>query len=154
MAKEDLSKRKTWQDYSGSNAKDAESNFFNVFNEKFKETDFRVIPKPKELKSIYVDFKLSDEILEQIYTPKDPITTHGISPDYCIRNLKTRKTIYVEVKRQDGWVEGKERSAGRGNAHERSCKFFTPGLQKVLYKYSGISPPALPFWVVFIGDIP
>ena len=49
-----------------------------------------------------------------------------------LNNIKTKKTIYVEVKRQDGWVEGKERKAGRGNAHERSNKFFTPGLQRLL----------------------
>jgi len=40
---------------------------------------------------------------------------HGIVPDYAIDNIKTKKTLYIEVKRQDGWVEGKSRSAGRGN---------------------------------------
>jgi len=61
--------------------------------------------------------------------------------------------MYVEVKRQDGWVEGKEASAGRGNAHERSCKFFTPGLRKVLQNKGQLGDDVLPFWVVFLGDI-
>ena len=38
----------------------------------------------------------------------------------------------IESKRQDGWVEGGARKDGRGNAHERSCKFFTPGLLKIM----------------------
>jgi type II restriction enzyme MunI len=69
--------------------------------------------------------------LAAIYTPPaGRYGRHGIIPDFAIDNLKTKKPLYVEVKRQDGWVEGKEKSAGRGNAHERSCKFFTPGLLK------------------------
>ena len=59
----------------------------------------------------------------------------------------------MEVKRQDGWVEGKSRSAGRGNAHERSCKFFAPGLLKILRQHGSIGKDVLPFWVVFQGDI-
>ena len=76
-----------------------------------------------------------------------------MSPDYAIDNLDTKKTIYIEIKRQDGWVEGKPRSAGRGNAHERSCKFFTPGLKKALRKQGNLEKDILPFWVVFEGDI-
>ena len=59
------------------------------------------------------------------------IKKHGISPDLSIKNTEKNKTIFIEVKRQDGWVEGGKRSDGRGNAHERSNKFFTPGLLKV-----------------------
>lgn len=59
----------------------------------------------------------------------------------------------MEVKRQDGWVEGKKRSAGRGNAHERSCKFFTPGLLRILRERGGLGENVLPFWTVFQGDI-
>lgn len=55
--------------------------------------------------------------------------------------------------RQDGWVEGKERKAGRGNAHERSCKYFTPGLIEELKKKGKLGEKHLPFWVVFQGDI-
>lgn len=83
----------------------------------------------------------------------ETILKHGIKPDCLIRNKKTKKEIYVEIKRQDGWVEGKSRKDGRGNAHERLCKYFTPGLLKLLRRKSGIAAPELPFWIVFQGDI-
>lgn len=91
--------------------------------------------------------------MSEIYTPGIEIKKHGISPDYVIVNNKTKKRLYVEVKRQDGWVEGKKRSAGRGNAHERSCKYFTPGLLKILREKGKIGDDVLPFWIVFQGDI-
>ena len=57
------------------------------------------------------------------------------------------------IKKQNGWVEGGTRSDGRGNVHERAMKYFAPGLLKILRKESKISKPALPFWIVFRGDI-
>ena len=155
MGKEDLRKRKIWQDYSGANATEAEHSFFNAFNDYFKKNKphLKIEPKPKEFKSIYIDYPLTNKVIDEIYTPDTPINNHGIQPDYVIRNIQTKKSLYVEVKRQDGWVEGKPRSAGRGNAHERSCKYFTPGLLKILRKYGNISDSKLPFWTVFQGDI-
>ena len=44
-------------------------------------------------------------------------------------------------------------AAGRGNAHERSCMYFTPGLLKVIRDASGISDKILPFWIILVGDI-
>ena len=96
---------------------------------------------------------LSEEEMSQIYVPDRIISKHGIKPDCLIRNTETGKTIYVEIKRQDGWVEGKTRYDGRGNAHERLCKYFTPGLLKLLRTNGGIESPNLPFWIVFQGDI-
>ncbi len=142
-----------WQTYGGQKATTAEHNFYDVFTELFKDTDYEIISQPKEFNKLYVNFPLSTEELEQIYVPKDAIKKHGIKPDCLIRNKNTGKTIYVEIKRQDGWVEGKKRSAGRGNAHERLCKYFTPGLLKVLRDKGGIMEPNLPFWIVFQGDI-
>lgn len=153
MGTDALRGRATWQDYSGNNAAKAEHSFFDTMNEHFAGTSISVDGKPTEFKKIYVDQPLSDEVLEEIYTPDQAIKYHGITPDYAIRNSALGKTLYVEVKRQDGWVEGKPRSAGRGNAHERSCKYFTPGLLNVLRKKAKIDPPNLPFWTVFIGDI-
>lgn len=145
--------RGKWQDYGGSNAASAENFFFESFKQVFQGTDFQIRAKPKEFANIYVSVPLASEELQKIYAPAIPVTRHGVSPDYAIDNKKTGKTIYVEVKRQDGWVEGGKRSDGRGNAHERSCKFFTPGLLKILRSKSNIAPPALPFWTVFQGDI-
>ncbi len=154
MGTNELRKRGIWQDLSGKKAGVAEKSFYEVFKEYFKGTKFRIRRNPKEFSNIYLGVKLSKKVLAEIYNvPIEKIKRHGIVPDYAIDNLETKKTLYVEVKRQDGWVEGKPRSAGRGNAHERSCKFFTPGLLKLLRKHGKISDKALPFWVVFVGDI-
>ncbi|APL95485.1 MunI family type II restriction endonuclease [Sphingobium indicum] len=153
MGTEALRGRAVWQDYSGANAGFAEQSFFAVFTEAFRGTELSIRAKPQEFKHIYVDVPLADDVIAEIYNPECGITKHGITPDYAIDNKGAGKTLYVEVKRQDGWVEGKPRSAGRGNAHERSNKFFTPGLLKTLRKRGNLGPDALPFWTVFQGDI-
>lgn len=153
MGRIGLQSRAIWQDYSGENAGVAERQFFDVFAEHFVNTDFRIRSKPQEFKDIYVSVQLDENVLQEIYTPAGQITKHGITPDYAIDNLKSKKTLYIEVKRQDGWVEDKPRSAGRGNAHERSNKFFTPGLMKILRAKGGLGNHVLPFWTVFQGDI-
>jgi len=152
MGTKELRKRKIWQDISGGKAEKAERNFFEVFSKLFEKTEFKIRKRPKEFNNIYNDVKLSKETLMQIYDP-DETWMHGVFPDFAIDNTKTKKTIYVEVKRQDGWVEGKPRKAGRGNAHERSNKFFTPGLQKLLREKGNLGKGVIPIWVVFIGDI-
>ncbi len=153
MGKNKLSERDAWQGVGGTKATDAEHSFYSAFQKLFDGTSYTVTPRPKELRQIYVDVFLSDDTLSEIYIPDEPIKKHGITPDYKITNIKTGKILYVEVKRQDGWVEGKPRSAGRGNAHERCCKYFTPGLLKILRRKSGIKEPDLPFWTVFQGNI-
>lgn len=152
MGTKELRKRKNWQKRSGKKAGKAEKTFYEVFSQEFKNSDFRIRKKPKEFKDIYSKIKLSKKVLADIYNPNET-WIHGILPDYAIDNIKTKKTLYVEVKRQDGWVEGKPRKAGRGNAHERSCKFFTPGLLEILRKHGKLGNRVLPFWVVFQGDV-
>lgn len=145
--------RRKWQDYGGFNASAAEASFFESFDKVFFGTDYSIRSKPKEFQNIYVNIKIKPEDLAAIYNPTKAVTRHGVFPDYAIDNRITGKTIYIEVKRQDGWMEGGKRSDGRGNAHERSCKFFTPGLLKILRDKSKITEPALPFWTVFQGAI-
>lgn len=145
--------RRKWQDYGGHNAANAEHTFYDVFKTLFEGTEYELETQPTCFNKIYVDVALSEEEEQAIYHPDEPITKHGIQPDCLIRNTRTNKTIYVELKRQDGWVEGKPRSAGRGNAHERLCKYFTPGLMKLFRREGHIEEPALPFWIVFQGDI-
>lgn len=152
MGTKELRKRDIWQDTSGGKAGVAEKNFYEILSKEFEGTDFRVRAKPREFKDIYSKIKLSKETLDAIYNP-DETWVHGVIPDFAIDNVKTKKTLYVEVKRQDGWVEGKPRKAGRGNAHERSNKFFTPGLLKILRERGNLGENILPFWVVFQGDI-
>ena len=145
--------RRKWQDYGGSKATVAEHSFIEVFTKLFKDTEYEVVSQPTDFKDLYVDVNLTKEEMAAIYTPPEPIKKHGIQPDGAIRNIRTGKTIYVELKRQDGWAEGKPRSAGRGNAHERLCKYFTPGLLQKLRSTGHIAQPNLPFWIVFQGDI-
>jgi len=153
MGKEELSGREIWQDVSGEKAGIAEWSFYQVFLQHFEGSDFRIRSRPREFSNIYFGITLAREVLAQIYTPDVTEWRHGVIPDYAIDNTRTEKTLYVEVKSQDGWVEGKSRSAGRGNAHERSCKFFTPGLLKILREHGRLGDDVLPFWVVFQGDI-
>jgi len=148
--------RKKWQDYSAKNATIAELSIYDTFKIFFNEIDktgFEIREKPGEFSKIYVDIKLSNKDIKEIYKPKELIQKHGVFPDFAIDNKETGKTIYLEVKRQDGWVENKKRSDGRGNAHERLCKYFTPGLLQILRKQSKIEEPNLPFWIIFQGDI-
>jgi Type II restriction enzyme MunI len=145
--------RKKWQDYSGKNAGIAEKSFLKTFEILFADTEFKIISQPKDFNKIYVSIELTKQELSEIYTPDKPIKNHGVFPDYAITNTETDKTIYIEVKRQDGWVEGGKRTDGRGNAHERSCKFFSPGLQKILREKGNLGDNVLPFWTVFQGDI-
>ncbi|MBC6415542.1 MAG: MunI family type II restriction endonuclease [Bdellovibrionales bacterium] len=141
MGKKALKSRFNWQRSSSKKAKRSEDVFFKVFDEYFKGKKFSIKSKPKELSKIYVNVKISKNLSKNIYKA---ITTHGISPDYSIVNNKTKKILYIELK-TDG-VEGKKRSAG--NAHERFCKYFTPGLLEILKKKSRIKK-SLPFWIVF-----
>jgi len=152
MGKLELGKRKIWQDVSGGKAGAAEKNFYSVMSKEFENSDYRVRPKPREFRNVYSKVVLHETVLANIYNP-DETWVHGVVPDYAIDNVRTKKTLYVEVKRQDGWVEGKPRKAGRGNAHERSCKFFTPGLLRMLRGLGNLGDDVLPFWVVLQGDI-
>jgi hypothetical protein len=152
MGTKALRERKNWQKAGGGKAEVAEKTFFSIMQQEFENTDFRIRARPKEFKDIYSNIELSPAVLAEIYNP-DETWKHGVIPDYAIDNVRSKKTLYVEVKRQDGWVEGKPRNAGRGNAHERLCKFFTPGLQKILKSHGKLGQDVLPFWVVFQGDI-
>ncbi|HYX72398.1 MAG TPA: MunI family type II restriction endonuclease [Nitrososphaera sp.] len=152
MGTKELRQRVIWQDASGEKAGAAEKKFYEIFTREFAGTEYQIRSKPREFKDIYSKIALSEETLALIYNP-DETWVHGVIPDYAIDNTGTNKTLYVEVKRQDGWVEGKERKAGRGNAHERSNKFFTPGLLKLLREKGGLGDDVIPFWVVFQGDI-
>lgn len=156
MGKNELSKRLNWECLSGEKANTAEQNLYKVFEAAFEGTKYVLHRKPKHLKNLYASVMLSEGVISEIYNP-DIIfekTQWGVSPDFAIENIETKKILFGEIKRQDGWVEGKNPSAGRGNAHERLCKLFTPGLLRAYRAIGKIdSQEILPFWVVFEGDI-
>lgn len=156
MGKRALSGRGNWQEQGGANAAKAEKNLYAAFYEHFDGTEYILHEKPKHLKNLYARVKLPDDVIEQIFNPNIDLdnTSWGVSPDFAIENTRTHKILFGEIKRQDGWVEGKDPSAGRGNAHERLCKLFTPGLMAAYRQIGHItSRKILPFWVVFKGDI-
>lgn len=156
MGKRALSGRDNWQEQGGAKASEAEKNLYVAFYEHFRGTEYVLHEKPKHLKNLYARVNLPDEVVSQIFNPAIDLdrTQWGVSPDFAIENTRTHKILFGEIKRQDGWVEGKDPSAGRGNAHERLCKLFTPGLMSAYRKIGRItSPEILPFWVVFEGDI-
>lgn len=162
MAREELQGRDNWQTESGPGGKagKAEQNLYSVFREAFRGTEYTISDHPTDLKHLYENVELSPETLSQIYNPDAETMRHaqnrgwGVSPNFSITNKRTGKILFGEIKRQDGWVEGKDPSAGRGNAHERMCKLFTPGLLKAYREIGGITDPdILPFWVVLEGDI-
>lgn len=160
MAKKELKQRENWQTESGELATTAEKNLYEVFEDAFKGTIYEIHKHPKELKHLYESVSLSENTLSQIYCPDKTTMDNakkrgwGVSPDFSIKNTKSGKILFGEIKRQDGWVEGKKPNDGRGNAHERMCKLFTPGLIKSYREIGGISnEDILPFWVVLEGDI-
>lgn len=156
MGKKELSNRLNWEKLAGVKAAGAEQNLYEAFDAAFEGTRYKLHRQPRHLKNLYASVELSPEVLSAIYNPDIDLnnTKWGVSPDFAIENTETKKILFGEIKRQDGWVEGKDPSAGRGNAHERSCKLFTPGLLKAYREIGGIKDESiLPFWVVFEGDI-
>ena len=62
--------RKKWQDYSGKNATIAELSIYDTFRIFFDGTEFEIREKPDEFSKIYVDIKLSNKEIKEIYKPK------------------------------------------------------------------------------------
>ena len=155
MGKKELKNRDNWQTSTLTKALNLEQVFYSAFGDEFKKPankNFRIRSRPREFKNVYKDVVLSKKTEKQIYRPEINYT-HGISIDFAIDNIQTQKTLYIEIKRQEGWVENLPASAGRGNAHERLCKFFTPGLLDILRQRGQIHHEHLPFWIVFGGNI-
>lgn len=162
MAREALRGRDNWQTTSGPSglAGTAEKDLITALRKNLDSAIYEVNDHPTDLKHLYEHVELSAQTLSEIFNPDESAMRNaqsrgwGVSPDFSIRNKISGKILFGEIKRQDGWVEGKDPSAGRGNAHERMCKLFTPGLMKKYRELSGITDPSiLPFWVVLEGDI-
>lgn len=164
MATQELRKRANWQTISGAKALRTEELFRLSLQSALDEVypnKFIVDRHPKEFGNIYSTYPLSQEVREKIYDVDvsekkangKPKYEWGISMDFAIRNKDNGKILFGEIKRQDGWVETTNMAAGRGNAHERSCKYFTPGLMKIIRETGGLSDEILPFWLVIVGDI-
>lgn len=164
MATQELRKRANWQTISGAKALSVEEIFqvsLQSALDAVHPNQFKVDRHPKEFGNIYSTYPLPENVLSKIYNIDvsekkangKPKYSWGISMDFAIRNKNNGKILFGEIKRQDGWVESTNMQAGRGNAHERSCKYFTPGLLRIIRQTGGLSDEILPFWLVVVGDI-
>lgn len=162
MATNELRKRANWQTISGAKALRTEDIFHNALQSALDAVfpgKFIVDKHPKDFNDIYSTYDLPQKDLDEIYNVDmhnidgSPKYKWGITMDFAIRNKSNGKVLFGEIKRQDGWIETTEPAAGRGNAHERSAKYFTPGLMRIIREKSNISDEILPFWLVVVGDI-
>lgn len=122
--RKEISGRDNWQGTSLARGMGAEYVFKTFFEGKFRRTSFEIIHHPMNFKKLYAE-------------------DHGIQPDFLFRNKKNGKQFFVEIKRQH---------AGRGNAHERACRYFTPGLIQALKTECNINE-ITPIWLVFCNGI-
>lgn len=127
--REFLSLRENWQSEAGARGHAAEGNFNRIMAEIFQADGFE-------------HYNLHAK-------PSIPGPTYGINkrlrikPDAAIENTETGRTVFVEVKRQ----------RARGNAHERACKFFAPGLITAGRQHGNIRKNHLPFFWVFTNGL-
>ena len=129
MAREHLERRGNWQAASSERGRKAEDVFQDCMENSLRGTDLVITKNPMDLKGIYGK------------TANDK--SHGIKPEFCIRNPNTERRIYVEVKRQ--------RAAG--NAHERACKYAMPGILSSAREIANQPDGVIPFWWVFTNGI-
>ena len=130
MAREHLENRDNWQSDSSIRASEAEAHFDAIMTNYLRDTVYEHEFHPKDLEGIYGSLPGSRR-------------SYGIRPEYVIRNTQTGRAVYVEVKRQ--------RAAG--NAHERACKYFAPGIIASARRIANQPEGVLPFWWVFTNGI-
>lgn len=112
MGRKELAKRTNWQKYAVS-AGSGREDIVHVILKQYlmKNHDYLVIPKPRVLSHIYGQW--------------------GIIPELGLEYLPTKRTAFIEDKRQ----------GDNGNAHERLCKYFAPGIQKRCASIAGFYFP-------------
>jgi hypothetical protein len=68
VGKKALSQRTKWQDTSGLKA---EKDFFHVFGEFFRNSEFVIQAKPKDFRDVYSSIQLPPGIQSRIYNPDE-----------------------------------------------------------------------------------
>lgn len=129
MAREHLELRDNWQREGNFRGNEAERAFQSAIVSHLGQ-NFRTNFKPQDLKGIYG-------------TNDETGRPQGVIPDYLIRNVETGRAVFVEIKRQ--------RAAG--NAHERACKYFSPGILMSARQIANQPDDTIPFWWVFTNGI-
>lgn len=124
-----LSLRENWQADAGRRGRDSEVNFGNVITEICAADGFQHYkphPNPNQLSKLY-----------------GPQKQWGVKPDFAVENTNTGRIVFVEVKRQHA----------EGNAHERACKFFAPGLVAAAREIGNIRLEHYPYFWVFTNGM-
>lgn len=130
MGREHLEGRDNWQRDSAIRGSEAERAFDAIMQNYVIGTDYEYEYKPNDLRGIY-------GLQPGAQRP------HGILPEAVIRSRTTGRAVYIEVKRQ--------RAAG--NAHERACKYFAPGIIASARAIAKQSEGTIPFWWIFTNGI-
>ena len=130
MGRKALSARDDWQPEASVAGLTAEKAFDIAIQKRIRMSTYLAgESKPKDLTGIY--------------GRRSSGRPHGIKPDYVIRNLASGRALYVEIKRQKA----------EGNAHERACKYWSPGLLASLRTECRQPSDVIPFWWVFTDGI-
>ena len=130
MAREHLEARASWQGMSVARGHGAEDVFHALMRMHLQDDSLETEKKPRDLKGVYGKRHRTNQ-------------PHGIVPEYVIRNGQSGKAIYVEIKRQ----------RPQGNAHERACKFFAPGIVQSVREIANQPSDVFPFWMIFTNGI-
>ncbi|MBC6441978.1 MAG: MunI family type II restriction endonuclease [Rhodobacteraceae bacterium] len=151
MACEHLEQRGEWQGEANVRGQSVEDMFNGIMEKYLKQSGFKLVPKPEDLKSVYgVRTMLisnrargKPEDLKSVYGVRTTGRAHGIEPDFMIRNPSNGRTVFIEIKRQKD----------EGNAHERACKYMMPGIVKAMQEVGNQPSNILPMWWIFTNGI-
>ncbi len=117
-----LSERAVWQDRAANAGSRLEKVVHQVFAEYLGlDPEIRIQEKPRDFAKVYQG-------------------KWGAIPDLSIRNEASGKSIWIEIKQQNA----------AGNAHERACKYLSPGLLQLA---EGLGNVSRPFFFIFAGGM-
>lgn len=129
IPREFLAARENWQAEANKRGAESEVKFHEVMASALQCLpglgDYNVVAQPDDLRRIFGGGRW------------------GVRPDAAVINKETGRTVFVEVKRQNP----------RGNAHERACKYFAPGLVAAARKKGNIHQDDFPFFLVFTNGL-
>ena len=130
VPREFLAARENWQANASRRGLASEAKIFRVLQSAFAELPgldaYRAEKNTKLLRNIH-----------------GPNKQWGVRPDAAVTNTETGRTAFVEVKRQNPM----------GNAHERACKYLTPGMVAAGREKGDIRENDFPFFLIFTNGL-
>lgn len=134
-----LSTRGNWQSKAsnhGADMEDSTADYIRQFLHDKHSGEYSVWKHPKDLEQIYImydvktdptlldnkNLRLCNGIYEECRNGVWKKPRCGVIPDICIHHMQTNKRYFIECKHQNA----------AGNAHERACKFATPGMIQLI----------------------